>query len=147
MVSLKAPHMTIAGRVIDAGIATLTVVPPDLVEVRYHSGIVFSPENVGVVQAKRRELMGTRPHATLTFIPENVDFELETMRQDHGRGDRTESQLLATAVVVGSSMLDMLTKLYFSYFPPLHRVLVTDNEAEARAWLKERMAGIAGTGS
>lgn len=139
--------MTIANREYDAGIATLTIVHPDLVEIRYHSGIVFNPANVGAVQAKRREVMGTRPHATLTFIPENVDFELETMRQDHGKPDRTEAQVLASAVVVSSSMIDMLTKLYFSYYPPIHHVLVTDNEEEARAWLNERMGGIAGTGS
>lgn len=139
--------MTITNREYDAGIATLTIVHPDLVEIRYNSGIVFNPANVGAVQAKRREVMGTRPHGTLTFIPEDVDFELETMRQDHGRADRTQAQVLATAVVVGPGMLDMLTKLYFSYFPPLQRVLVTDNEVEARAWLKERMEEIAGTGS
>lgn len=91
--------------------------------------------------------MGNRPHATLTIIPENVDYRLETMKQDQGQADRTQSQLLASAVVAKASMIEMLTKLYFSYFPQLHRTLVTDNEETARTWLAKQMKEIGRTGS
>ena len=44
-------------------------------------------------------------------------------------------------------MIELLTKLYFSYFPQLHRVLVTDNEDAARTWLDVQLEEIARTGS
>lgn len=108
---------------------------------------MFDPKSVAEVQDKRREVMGNRPYATLTLIPEDVDFNLETMRQDQGQPDRTQSQLLASAVVARSSMIEMLTKLYFSYYPQLHRILVTDDERTAREWLEQQLEEIARTGS
>lgn len=139
--------MTLEPREHHASIATLIEVAPDLIEIHYHSGIVFSPEKVAEVQVLRRKVMGTRPHATLTIIPEDVDYRLETMKHDQGQADRTQSQLLASAVVAKASMIEMLTKLYFSYFPQLHRILVTDDEATARAWVAEQLNEIARTGS
>ena len=42
---------------------------------------------------------------------------------------------VAQAVVTRTNMIEMVLKLYFSYYPLLTRLLVTDKEAEARAWL------------
>lgn len=58
-----------------------------------------------------------------------------------------ESQLLASAAVCRSSMIEMLTKLYFSYYPQLHRILVTEDEQTAREWLEQQLEEIARTGS
>ena len=60
-----------------------------------------------------------------------------------GAGDPVEVR--ATAVT--ANMFQMLVKIYFSYFPQLHRVRITDNEPEARAWLEEQLQEIARTGS
>lgn len=139
--------MTLEPREYETGIATLVVINRELVEIHYRPGIVFAPRSVAEVQMKRREVMGNRPYATLTLIPEDVDFNLETMRQDQGQADRTESQLLASAVVCRSSMIEMLTKLYFSYYPQLHRILVTEDEQTAREWLEQQLEEIARTGS
>ena len=139
--------MNFEHREYSTSIAKLIVVRPDLVEIHYDPGIVFDTQSVAEVQMKRREVMGDRPYATLTIIPEDVNFELNTMRQDFGKADRTKSQLLASAVVAKSSMIEMLTKLYFSYFPQLHRILVTDDEQAARTWLAAQMEEIAATGS
>lgn len=139
--------MTLEPREFDTAIATLVVISKDLVEIHYKPGIVFDPKSVAEVQIKRREVMGDRPYATLTLIPEEVDFNLETMRIDQGQADRTQSQLLASAVVCRSNMIEMLTKLYFSYYPQLHRTLVTDDEQGARDWLERQLKEIARTGS
>lgn len=139
--------MTLEPREHHAGIATLIVVDTNLLEIHYHAGIVFTAANVGEVQVLRRKVMGGRPYATLTIIPEDVDYRMETMQQDQGQTDRTESQLLASAVVCKASMIELLTKLYFSYFPQLHRTLVTDDERAARAWLTTQLEEIARTGS
>lgn len=139
--------MTFEPRQHETSIATIIVVSTDLVEIHYHPGIVFNAQAVGEVQMKRREVMGSRPYATLTIIPEDVDYNMDAMKQDAGKTDRTQSQLLASAVVAKASMIEMLTKLYFSYFPQLHRIYVTDDEKAARAWLELQMEEIARTGS
>lgn len=131
----------------ETSIATLIVVGPDQVEIHYHPGIVFDAQAVGEVQAKRREVMGNRPYATLTIIPEDVDYSMNAMGQDHGKADRTQSQLLASTIVAKASMIEMLTKVYFSYFPQLHRIYITDDEHAARTWLEVQMEEIARTGS
>ncbi len=144
---LSPERMTLEPREHHTSIATLIEVAPDLIEIHYHNGIVFTPEKVAEVQLIRRNVMGTRPHATLTIIPEDVDYRMDTMKHDQGQADRIQSQLLASAVVAKASMIEMLTKLYFSYFPQLHRVLVTDNEQQARTWLAQQLTEIARTGS
>ncbi|WKZ65062.1 MAG: hypothetical protein QY325_09830 [Flavobacteriales bacterium] len=139
--------MTPEPRAHDAGIATLIVARPDLLEIHYHGGIVFNADAVAAVQAKRREVMGDRPYATLTIIPEDVDYSMDSMERDQGHGDRARSQLLASAVVAKASMIELLTKLYLSYYPQLHRTLVTDDEQAARHWLDRQLAQITPTGS
>jgi len=91
--------------------------------------------------------MGQRAYATLTIIPENVDYRMDAMHTDQGKADRTESQILASAVVAKASMIELLTKLYFSYFPQMQRVMVTDDEQKARAWVDAQLKVVARTGS
>ncbi|MCB9184356.1 MAG: hypothetical protein H6591_10580 [Flavobacteriales bacterium] len=139
--------MTLEPREYRTSSATLTVVRPDLLEIRYDPGTIFNLQNVGEVQMKRRELMANRPYMTLTIIPEDVDYSLDSTHTDQGKPDRGEGRLLASAIVARASMIQMLTKLYFSYFPQLHRILVTDDELAARAWLDQQIREIASTGS
>jgi hypothetical protein len=128
-------------------IALLTRVRPDLVEIRYDAGTTLAGADLAEAQEARRALMGDRPYATLTIVPEDVDFQLGSMNMDHAAVDRTQGLLIATAVVCRANMIEMLVKLYFSYFPQLHRVHVTDNEAEARAWVEAQLEENAKTGT
>ena len=139
--------MTIVPNEADTRIATLTCARPDLLEIRYKAGVLFTPESVAEVQAARRRLMGARSYATFTVIPADADFSLETMREDHGDGDRGQGRILASAIVIHSSMIERLTHVYFKYFPQLQRVLVTDDEVEARAWMTAQLEEISRTGS
>jgi len=128
-------------------IATLIRVSNELLEIRYKPGTVFITEDVVEVQAMRRSIMGIAPYATLTIIPEDADFSMESMRTDHAGADRSESQIIATAIVAKSTLIERLTSVYFKFFPQLHRVLVTDNEADARLWMERQLNEIANTGS
>lgn len=139
--------MTIVPIEADTRIATLTCARPDLLEIHYKAGVLFTPESVTEVQAARRRMMGDRSYATFTVIPTDADFTLETMREDHGDGDRGQGRILASAIVIHSSMIERLTHVYFKYFPQLQRVLVTDDEAEARAWMTAQLEEISRTGS
>lgn len=126
-----------------SSIATLRVVTDQLIEIHYDAGIVFSVKAVAEVQEKRRELMRAGAYATLTIIPEDVDYQLETMTRDQSLPDRPVNRVLASAVVAKASMIQLLTKLYFSYFPQLQRIFVTDDEDAARAWLLQQLKEIA----
>ncbi len=128
-------------------IARLLRVRPDLVEIHYNPGCTLTLQHMAEVQEARRQLMSTRPYAMLTIIPEDVDYQLPTMDKDHLAEDRTLGQLLATAVVARANMIEMLVKLYFSYFPQMHRIHVTVNESEARAWLETQLEEHTRTGS
>ncbi|MFZ1688059.1 MAG: hypothetical protein WAU70_11590 [Flavobacteriales bacterium] len=128
-------------------IATLVRVRPDFLQVNYRSGCILSSLGVAEVQVARRELMGNTPYGMLSIIPEDVDFELGAMNVDHMSIDRHEGLVLAIAVVARANMIQMILKLYFSYFPQMNRILVTDKEAEARSWLVAQMEEITRTGS
>lgn len=124
-------------------IATLRVVTDQLIEIHYDAGIVFSIKAVAEVQEKRRELMRAGAYATLTIIPEDVDYQMDTLTRDQSLPDRPENRLLASAVVAKASMIQLLTKLYFSYFPQLQRIFVTDDEEAARNWLLQQLKELA----
>ncbi|MBK9762827.1 MAG: hypothetical protein IPO87_05565 [Flavobacteriales bacterium] len=124
--------MTLEPSEFDTRIATLVRVSNELLEIRYKPGTVFITEDVAEVQSMRRTIMGSAPYATLTIIPEDTDFSMESMRTDHAGADRSESQIIATAIVAKSTLIERLTNVYLNFFPQLQRMLVTDNEAEAR---------------
>ncbi|MBL7952792.1 MAG: hypothetical protein JNM62_13855 [Flavobacteriales bacterium] len=139
--------MTIVPEEAETRIATLKRPRPDLLEIHYKAGHVFVTEDISEVQEKRRSMMGTRPYATLTIIPKGMDFDLDSMRVDHGGGDRTQGQIIATAIVAHDKTLERLTHVYMKYFPHMQHVLITSNEADARAWVEEQLKGATGTGS
>lgn len=139
--------MTIVPDERDTSLARLIRVRSDLVEIHYKPGCVMAPKPLADVQDARRELMGNRPYGSLTIIPEDMDFQLDAMRTDHAAADRSQGLLIATAVVCRANMIEMMVKLYFSYFPQLHRIRVTDDEDDARAWLLAQMEEHAQTGS
>lgn len=139
--------MTTEPREADTSIAHLVRVRPDLLEVSYFGGCTLSTAALAELRAARRKLMGARPYAMLSLLPDDVDFELSAMGVDHLKEDRADGHLLAIAVVVRANMIEMVLKLYFSYYPWLRRILVTDKEEEARAWMDEQFRELAGTGS
>ncbi len=139
--------MTFEPREYRTTIATLVRTRPDLLEIRYDAGCTMSIGTITEVQEMRRQVMDQARYGTITLIPEDVDFQMNTMKVDHAAADRSQAQILATAVVARTNMLEMLVKLYFSYYPTMHRILVTDNEAEARTWLNTQLEEIARTGS
>ncbi|HQW06676.1 MAG: hypothetical protein IPH05_03820 [Flavobacteriales bacterium] len=138
--------MTVEPREIRTSVAVLKRLRPDHVEVTYDPGCVLSTGALKEVQQARRDLMGNAPYCMLSIIPEDVDYELSAMNVDHLAVDRKEGALLAIAVVVHANMMEMVLKLYFSYYPQLSRIKVTPDEAEARGWLSAQMKELSRTG-
>lgn len=134
-------------RELRTSIAILKRMSPDHIEVQYAHGAVLSTAALIEIQQARRELMGNTPYTMLSIIPEDVDYAVDAMNVDHLADDRKEGALLAIAVVAHANMMEMILKLYFSYYPQLKRIKVTPSEADARQWLKEQMEEIRQSGS
>ena len=139
--------MTIEHRETRTSIAHLTRVRPDYLEVVYHPGGKLSTASLKEVREARRELMGDKPYAMFSILPDDIDFELGAMSVDHLADDRRDGNILAIAVVTRTNMIGMILKLYFSYYPLLTRLLVTDKEAEARAWMDAQFNELSMSGS
>jgi hypothetical protein len=139
--------MTFEPRTYETESAVLMRTRADLLEIHYRHGVLLTNEGLAEVADRRRAVMGTVRYGTLSVVPEDVDYRLETMQKDHLAEDRPLGQVIASAVVARANMMEMMVKLYFSYFPPVHRILVTDKEDEARAWLDVQLAAHAQTGS
>lgn len=139
--------MTIEPREVHTSIAIRKRMRPDHIEVQYLHGAVLNTAALGEVQKARRELMGKAPYSMLSIIPEDVDYVASAMSVDHLADDRKEGALLAIAVVAHANMMELILKLYFSYYPQMNRIHVTPSEKEAREWLKVQMEEIARTGS
>lgn len=128
-------------------IAHLARVRPDLIEVHYIPACMLHSKGLEEVRKARQELMGHVPYGMLSIIPEDVDFELEALHHDHLALDRSGGDLKAIAVVTHANMMELVLKLYFSYYPQLARLLVTDNETEARSWLQDQLEEVCRAGS
>jgi hypothetical protein len=139
--------MTFEPREQTTAIATLRRVRQDLLEIHYNAGCVLAGEHLAEVQELRRSMMGSASYGTFTIIPEDVDFDMDAMRTDHLGTDPTLGRVIATAVVAKASLIERLIHVYFKYFPQLQRILVTDNEAEARAWITTQLQASTETGS
>jgi hypothetical protein len=120
-------------------LAHIVRVRPDLMEIRYKPGVTMDMAGVKEIHETRKRLFGDHPYASLSLIPDDVDFELAITQQDHYAVNRPKDPLLAWAVVARGAMLDMIAKLYFSYFPQTFPVLTTNDEAEARAWIAAQL--------
>lgn len=127
--------MTIAPHERKTSIARMVRVRPDYLEVYYTPGCKLTSSSLKEIRDARGELMGGGSYAMLSLLPEDIDFELGAMNVDHLAEDRRDGNFLALAVVTRTNMIEMVLKLYFSYYPLLIRLLVTDKEEEARAWL------------
>jgi hypothetical protein len=111
----------------------------DLMEIRYKPGVTMDIAGVKEIHGVRKHLFGDQPHASISLIPDDVDFELAVTQQDHYSANRSSDPLFASAVVARGSLLDMIAKLYFSYFPQTFPVLTTNDEVEARAWIAAQL--------
>lgn len=139
--------MTIEPSEVRTSIVMLKRIRPDFLEAHYMPGAVLNTGALEEVRRARTKLMGSVPYSMLSILPEDVDYTTSAMTVDHLDKDRKEGTLLAIAVVAHANMMELILKLYFSYYPQLNRIHVTPSEADARQWLKEQMEEIGRTGS
>ncbi|MBL7953109.1 MAG: hypothetical protein JNM62_15475 [Flavobacteriales bacterium] len=135
--------MSFAPRSIETRIATMTLVAPGFIEQRYRYGARIDLPGFAENKLARLELAKGRSCVMLSIIPKDMDFDVSVTGVDHFRPERDQDTLRALAVVVNDNMAEMVTKLFFSYFPTVFRTHVFDGEDEARVWLEEQIVEIA----
>jgi hypothetical protein len=135
--------MTFVPRIIETRIATMSLVEPNLIEQRFRAGERIDLAGFAENKEARFDLMAGETCAMLSIIPRDMDFDVSVTSSDHFGPERGQDTLRALAVVVNDNMAEMVTKLFFSYFPTVFRTKVFDTEDEARSWLKEQMVEIA----
>ena len=122
-------------RSITTRLAEMTMVEPGFLEQRFHAGAKLDLGGFQENKEARFRLCGDSPYLMLSVMPSDIDFEVRITTTDHFAPERGKDLLIALAVVAQDNVAEMVTKLYFSYFPQTFRLCVFNGEDEARAWL------------
>jgi len=134
--------MSFEPRTIETRIASVTLVSPGYIEQRYRLGERIDLKGFAENKRARFELAEGMPCVMLSIIPKDMDFDVSVTGVDHFGAERELDTLRALAVVVQDNMAEMVTKLFFSYFPTVFRTRVFDHEEEARQWLKTQLVEV-----
>jgi len=129
-------------RTIETRIATMSLVAPGFIEQRFRLGTRIDLAGFAENKKARFELADGVTCVMLSVIPKDMDFDVSVTTVDHFGPERGMDTLQALAVVVQDNMSEMVTKLFFSYFPQVFRTKVMDNEDDARVWLQQQMVEI-----
>ena len=129
-------------RTIETRIATMSLVAPGFIEQRFRLGTRIDLAGFSENKKARFELADGVTCVMLSVIPKDMDFDVSVTTVDHFGPERGMDTLQALAVVVQDNMSEMVTKLFFSYFPQVFRTKVMDNEDDARVWLQQQMVEI-----
>jgi len=135
--------MSFTPRTIETRIASMTLAGPGFIIQRFREGTRIDLPGFQENRAARFALANGVTCVMLSIIPKDMDFDVNVTNVDHFAPERGQDTLSAVAVVVADNMAEMVSKLYFSYFPQVFRTKVTDNEEEARAWLEVQMVELA----
>jgi hypothetical protein len=124
--------------------ATIERTEDQLIEVRYKPGVTIDPKGLSDVLSERERLCdGGDGQAVLAIIPPDADFQMALMTSDHYKGRPVTDCTRFLAVATSSTTHERMASLYFAYFPQDFRTAIFNDEAEARAWLKTSLSGIA----
>jgi len=115
----------------------MSLVAHGFIEQRFRLGARIDLAGFAENKKARFELADGVTCVMLSVIPKDMDFDVSVTTKDHFGPERGMDTLQALAVVVQDNMSEMVTKLFFSYFPQVFRTKVMDNEDDARVWLQQ----------
>ncbi len=115
--------------------ATFEQNDPELLVVRFRTGVRLSEEVISSAIRKCREPLFQRPRAVLAVIPEGVDFDAHAMTVDLVKTNAIVEFPAALAVVCEERTLECMIELYFALFPQPFAIKVFEEFHEAYVWL------------
>lgn len=122
-------------RTIETRLATMTMVEPGYLEQRFRPNIRIDLAGFEENRKARFTLAGDEPCVMLSVFPQEIDFDVQITSSDHFAPERGKETLIALAVVANDSMFEMVSRLYFAYFPQVFNTRVFSSEQDARNWL------------
>jgi hypothetical protein len=121
--------------VIDTRLATIALIGPNLLEVRFKTGIKVDGAGLHDVLQERAKLADKGPFLVLGILPADLDFDINVMTENHYAGQKVLEHTLAVAWAASTLMNERMASLYLAYFPQPFPTQVFMEEEEARAWL------------
>ncbi len=121
----------------ETSLAFLERVSPDRIEIRFKEGVHIDVPGIAAIFEERKRMQGSDRLTLLIVIPASAELELAVLGRDHFRVNDGTDGLLAMATVASDIMHEMLSSLFFVYFPQDFPSRVLNSETEARAWLDE----------
>jgi hypothetical protein len=128
---------------IETSLAVLERVSPRRVEILFKPSVLIDVAGLAAIFEQRKRMQGDEAVGLLVVIPSDAELDIAVLGTDQfARNDGAEG-LIAMATVAGSGINEMLTNLFFAYFPQGFPQRVFTDLSEARAWLaiQERGAG------
>ncbi len=120
---------------IDTPLATVGYTTPQLIEVRFKAGMVFTLDGVNRMMEARQQLSQLGKHRILMILPQEVvRFDLQSISTDHNQ-NHPQPNTEAVAWATWNAENQHIIRLYEAYWPTLFPVEVFLTEAEARHWL------------
>ncbi|MGB3870450.1 MAG: hypothetical protein WA937_13440 [Flavobacteriales bacterium] len=114
-------------------------VSPQLVICRYKHGVKVNAAAVRENLAARMSFPGKEPYAVIGIFPEDVDFDMSLLEQNHYTNIALNLVTQLLAIVAEGALFEPIASLYFAYHPTRFLNKVFPSEAEALAWVEQRI--------
>lgn len=122
----------------ETSVATIELVSPGLIELRYKPTATFDPSGLVEIIRASASFWQEGPCSVMVVIPAEMTVDPPQGNLDHLARARTHGQLEALAVVTDSEAMHMAVNVYFMYFPQPFPVEVFGEEYDALKWLRAR---------
>jgi hypothetical protein len=124
-------------QLVETRLAIIALATPNLVEVRFRSGITIDSPGIAEIMVERQRLGGENDVGIIVVIPPDADVDVAVINVDHYKVNRSDRHVLGMAVVVGNMLAETLLSLYNAYYPPQFPFQIFTAEAAGRAWMEE----------
>ncbi|MBK9760950.1 MAG: hypothetical protein IPO90_13500 [Flavobacteriales bacterium] len=116
-------------------LAVLEMNGKDRLEIRVKPGAFFDLVGISELIAERRRLAGNTPVGVLLVLPNDVDLDPVVVSVNHYADPEIAKGLRALAVVVDTTLLETMFRLFLAYYPPRFSSGIFRTKTEARNWL------------
>ncbi len=123
-----------AQRTIETRLATIELVRPDVVVIRYHEGIHFSTDGIAEVIATCERITDDPAFGVIGVLPNDGEMDLGAMQQEHSTAG-FEHRVRAHALVASDGLFKRLTEIHYAYHPQPYEIRMFTSEQEAMAWV------------
>lgn len=127
------------GQAIDLAGALLRYDEEQGLEVTIKEGARINVQLVRQVLEARERLCPGRSYPVLVHVPRHADVDMDVLLYDHYMGRGLEACTIAVAWDAGTSMNELLVKVFYTYFPQDFPARAFRNADDARRWLADEV--------